>query len=233
VVEVEVTFTAPSDWGTTVFYRNTTNNSGTATEIERGKKKRIHDQSVSYGSTYYYWAKVADRSGNLSGFSPSSSHSITVAQIVTADVGSAQIGGAEIKTGSSGVATTNIAANAVSVIGLYSNDGTSNIDATETEVGTITVSTDGGATKIEGGANVYGTDHEIALRIRKDSTSGSMLAFAHLDLYGSIHRGVIAITGVDASPSGSQVYKLTAQRLNGSGTVAVSYRRLTPAHLKR
>lgn len=91
VVEITITATPPSDWGTTIFYRNTTNNSGTATEIGRGKTKRWTDQEPSYGTTYYYWAKVADASGNLSGFSPSSGHSITISQIVTADVGTGAI----------------------------------------------------------------------------------------------------------------------------------------------
>lgn len=85
-VEIDLTFTAPPDWDVTILYRNTTNNSGTAVEIERGQKKRFHDQNVSYGTTYYYWAKVKDYSGNLSGFSPSSSHSVSVATIVTDDI---------------------------------------------------------------------------------------------------------------------------------------------------
>ena len=86
IVEIDLTFTAPADWATTQLYRNTSNNSGTATLIETGKKKRFHDENVSYGTTYYYWGKVVDLTGNLSGFSPSSAHSITVAKIVTIDV---------------------------------------------------------------------------------------------------------------------------------------------------
>lgn len=92
IVEIIITASPPADWGTTIFYRNTTNDSGTAVEIGRGKTKQWTDQDTVYGRTYYYWAKVADGSGNLSGFSPSSGHSITVAQIVTGDVGNSQIG---------------------------------------------------------------------------------------------------------------------------------------------
>lgn len=85
IVEIDVTFAIPLDWGTTILYRNTTNDYGAATEIERGRKTRFHDQNVSYGASYYYWAKVADKSSNLSGFSPSASHSITVARASTDD----------------------------------------------------------------------------------------------------------------------------------------------------
>lgn len=92
VVEIDATFTPPSDWAAVRLYRHTSNSSGSATEIDRGKKKRFHDNNVSYGSTYYYWFKVEDRSGNLSGFSPSSSHSITVGKIDSADVEDGAIG---------------------------------------------------------------------------------------------------------------------------------------------
>lgn len=86
VVEIDFTFTAPSDWGAVELYRNTTNNSGTATLIETKKAKLFHDANVTYGVTYYYWAKVVDLSGNKSGFSPSTAHSIAVTQITNQDL---------------------------------------------------------------------------------------------------------------------------------------------------
>lgn len=86
VVEIDLTFTEPADWGTVELYRNTTNDSGTATVIDTKKAKRFHDQNVTYGQIYYYWGKLIDLSGNKSGFSPSSAHSITVAQVVTGDI---------------------------------------------------------------------------------------------------------------------------------------------------
>lgn len=48
IVELEATFTAPPDWGTVVWYRNTFNNSATAAEIGRGKTTRFTDRNVSY-----------------------------------------------------------------------------------------------------------------------------------------------------------------------------------------
>lgn len=86
VVEVEFTFAAPADWSYTELYRHTVNNSAASTMIQQNKVKRFHDENVTYGTTYYYWAKVVDQSGNKSGFSPSAGHSVTVAQVVTGDV---------------------------------------------------------------------------------------------------------------------------------------------------
>lgn len=74
----------PSDWSHTELYRNTVNNSGTATLIETRKAMVFHDANVNYGTTYYYWAKVVDLSGNKSGFSPSAS--ITVGTVDTGDI---------------------------------------------------------------------------------------------------------------------------------------------------
>ena len=99
VVEVRVTTTPPSDWGTTRLYRNTTNNSGTATEIASGKKLVFHDENVTYGTTYFYWAKIEDQSANLSGFSPSSSHSVTVVRIVTNDITDSNVTNGKLGSG--------------------------------------------------------------------------------------------------------------------------------------
>lgn len=110
-VEISVTFTEPADWGTTELYRNTTDNSATATLIDSKKAHTFHDTNVSYGSTYYYWAKVIGMSAtavNTSGFSPSSGHSITVQQVLTADVADSNITTAKIND--LGVTTAKVAA---------------------------------------------------------------------------------------------------------------------------
>lgn len=80
-VEIDVTFAEPADWGTVELYHNTVDNSATATLVETKKAKRFHDANVTYGTPYFYWAKVVDLTGNKSGFSPSTSHSILLLQI--------------------------------------------------------------------------------------------------------------------------------------------------------
>jgi hypothetical protein len=50
-------------------YRNTTNNSGTATEIAEVRASRFVDTQVTLGTDYFYWVKAVDFSENVSGFS--------------------------------------------------------------------------------------------------------------------------------------------------------------------
>lgn len=86
-VEIDVTFAEPADWSSVELYRNTVNNSSTASLIETKKAKRFHDVNVAFENTYHYWAKVVDFSGNKSGFSPSLNHSITPSQVGTSHLG--------------------------------------------------------------------------------------------------------------------------------------------------
>lgn len=85
VVEIDLTYTRPADFASVELYRNTTNNSATATKIDTKAGTRFHDENISYGVTYFYWAKVVDRTGNKSAFSPSSGHSITIGRLATGD----------------------------------------------------------------------------------------------------------------------------------------------------
>ena len=50
-------------------FRSTTNNSGTASKIATTSANYFIDTNVTPGTTYYYWAKSVDRSGNVSTFS--------------------------------------------------------------------------------------------------------------------------------------------------------------------
>jgi len=86
VVEIQVTFAEPVDWGQTELWRGTTNDVTAASKITSNKSHIFHDTNVSYGTLYYYWARVVGISGNTGGYSPSSGHSITVSQVLTADV---------------------------------------------------------------------------------------------------------------------------------------------------
>lgn len=50
-------------------YRNTTNNSGTATKIAEFAARGFVDESATPGDTYWYWVKAVNRSGVASAFS--------------------------------------------------------------------------------------------------------------------------------------------------------------------
>jgi hypothetical protein len=123
-VEIEFTGATPSDWSHVDLYRHTSDASGSATVIKSGKKKDFHDDNVSYGSTYYYWGKVVDFTGNASAFSPSSSHSITVTKVGTTDIADDAIGTDQVDTLNASVisagtisASVNMSANSINVAG--------------------------------------------------------------------------------------------------------------------
>lgn len=83
---VSVTCTSPSDADVDKIeiWRNTTNASGSATRIavlstRPSAANRFLDVVVTLGSTYYYWAKALDRSGNTSAFSSVASATLAAA----------------------------------------------------------------------------------------------------------------------------------------------------------
>ena len=59
---------ADKDLSKIYIYRNTTNNSGTAVKIAEIDGTSYFDKDVVVGTTYYYWFKSIDTSGNLSTF---------------------------------------------------------------------------------------------------------------------------------------------------------------------
>lgn len=50
-------------------WRHTSNSSGSASKVADVRASRFVDTLVTAGTTYYYWKKAVDRSGNVSGFS--------------------------------------------------------------------------------------------------------------------------------------------------------------------
>lgn len=68
---VQLAWTNPTvaDWFQTEVWRNTSNNSGTATRIGSVSASTYADSGLASGTTYYYWLKAKDFSGNTSGFS--------------------------------------------------------------------------------------------------------------------------------------------------------------------
>lgn len=96
-VEIVATFAEPPFPWTAELWRNTTNDVTTATKIDAKAAHGFHDVNVTYTSTYYYWVRTVGLNGvNYSGWSPSSSHSITVSRVVTNDIGSAQVTNSEM-----------------------------------------------------------------------------------------------------------------------------------------
>lgn len=66
-IRLKVNESTDVDYKHTVWYRNTINDSATATIIGRKAGDVFNDtEDLVIGTTYYYWAKHRDRSGNLS-----------------------------------------------------------------------------------------------------------------------------------------------------------------------
>ncbi len=91
------------DLSSVLVYRHTSNSSGSATLIatvnaERGQKGGFTDTGLTSSTTYYYWVKARDTSGNLSGFS--SVASVTTAQIANSDIAAGTITADRILAGS-------------------------------------------------------------------------------------------------------------------------------------
>lgn len=139
--------------------------------------------------------------------------------------------------GLTGAPTVGVIQNAVVVGAAFSNDGIVSINGAtaETELGTVTISTPGGAVDIFAKGSVA-TDTPSAwpliLRIRKDSLSGTILdevrTTTSLD-------GATNNLGYDGSPASTQTYKFSGVIGSGdSGMVSeTAFRRLVAVARKR
>jgi hypothetical protein len=68
---IQLTWTNPTDadWFQTEIWRSTTNNSATATRIGSVSASTYADSGLASATTYYYWLKTKDYTGNTSAFS--------------------------------------------------------------------------------------------------------------------------------------------------------------------
>ena len=103
-------------------YRHTSNVSASATKIASINSDYFVDQNIATATTYYYWVKAVDFSGNASGFSASANASATT---LTADLGSIET---DIST-----LQTNVGSLQGSVINLNSNVSTAQSNITQAQ----------------------------------------------------------------------------------------------------
>lgn len=216
-VEIDLAIDTSADWAGYKIYRNTTTDPNTATLIDSKKATKFHDVNISYGVTYFYWARSFDLSGNISGFAVTT-YSITPVQVPTSDV----------------------ADNAITADGLYTNAGSINVtDTTEVELGSLTISTVGGSVLVLARCHLLssGGYPTWTFRIRKDSLSGTILDSVDVTFpSGSGFAWPISLLGSDSSPAASQTYKLTgaaSPAYIGPGTVTVKARAIVAFHRKK
>jgi hypothetical protein len=132
------------------------------------------------------------------------------------------------------IQTGSVIANAINNNGQFLNDGWVDV-TTETEVGSVTISTDGGSVEIFGKCSFQKTvsgASNVHLRLRKDSITGTVLDQVDVGIAAAVSAPAAAgLLGYDASPSASQTYKLTAAV--DAGTIAVWLRRITVGNRKK
>ena len=195
-----------------------------------GQSTTITLNQIAYSTTRYLRVRAHDFSGNIGSYSASLSFSF--AQVVTGDIGSGQVGGTEIGTGA--VATGNVAANAVTASGLYSINSSFGLSTSEQEIGTLTISTNGGGVVIIAKARVGTTlnGDGISLWLRKDTIStGTQLDYGDFGIIGAYGDAVVTLIGFDSSPAATQTYKLSASANNAFSVVIE--RRIVSFNLKK
>lgn len=130
-----------ADWDVTEVWRSQTNDSNTASKVAEHRGIVYVDDKLNNSTTYYYWLKSRDFSGNVSGFDRAryDGLSATTLQVVTADIANFQVtedliaaaaitqnklaGGSVVNTkiASGAVEADKIAANAVSADKIAAN----------------------------------------------------------------------------------------------------------------
>ena len=79
-----------TDYKSTDVYRYTSNSSGSAVKIASITGESFVDQNIAADTTYYYWTKAVDYSGNYSGFSAVASTNaieVTASEVVDGTIG--------------------------------------------------------------------------------------------------------------------------------------------------
>ena len=129
------------------------------------------------------------------------------------------------------VITTQVKDEAINISSIFIEDSSLTLSTTnETEIGTITLVTDGGVTEVFGKVNLDNATPAVIIRIRKDSITGTQLD------QSTFSEGVnqnITVVGLDTDPpTGNKTYKLTATKSSG-GNRSVSFRRLLAGSRKK
>lgn len=153
---------------------------------ERGKKMAFRDRSVAYGTTYYYWLRAVDASGNAS--SETSSVNASPSRTATDDI-------------SDNAVTVPIAANTSNWIYMVYN--------TWTEIQTIaSITTHGGKVLLNFSFDVVDSDsidHKYKCRVQRDSTDvyvGNLIDIA------ASKNGSFAASIMDEPSAGTYHYDL-------------------------
>lgn len=172
-------------------YRNTTNNSGTATYIASVSASAFTDASVAESTTYYYFISAYDRSGNES----------------------AKSTGASVTTGSVVSGATLSRATGSSTIGLNSGSQTTIVTVNKSG-STFLIS---GNVIVENQDSV--ADSGVTVRVYRDSTV--IYTFPNFNMAAYEIDGPVAFSLSDNPGSGTYDYTVKAYRTVSGATILV------------
>jgi hypothetical protein len=173
-------------------YRNTTNNSGTATYIASVSASAFTDASVAESTTYYYFISAYDRSGNES----------------------AKSTGASVTTGAVGAGATVSSATGANTIGLNAG-GQTTICTINKTAATFGIS---GNVIVENLDAV--ADTGVTVRVFRDSTS--IFVLPNFNMPGFAITGPVAFSLSDSPGSGTYDYSVRAYRTVSRASILVT-----------
>lgn len=232
LVVVEWTPPTDADWDLVEIWRSTTNNSATAAKVGEIRGILFIDDGLANATTYFYWLKSRDFSGNVSAFDPGptsgvsattltiqtvdivdnaitapkiTANAVTAPKIDTAAVTEAKVAAAaitETKIDSNAVTTAKIAANAVTANEIAANT----ITASEIAASTITATQIAAntITAVEIAANTITASQIAALTITGSEIAAGAITAVKIAA-NTITANEIAANSINASEINSAV----------------------------
>lgn len=201
-------------------HRNTTNAFGTSSLIATVFVTRFVDAAVTLNSSYFYWMRAVDRSGNLSPIHPGSTAGVAAAPL---HIGTPEVG-----------------SNAITQIQEFANDGVSADITTEADIsnGGVIITTGGGPILIIGKAKAKNAAAsgatDTTLRVRRGTANSSPL----VDEASARHPSIgdpytLVCEKVDPQPAGTYTYTLRGLASGAGGHATFEFRRLQVVEIKR
>lgn len=172
IKNIRLDWTNPSDKDLKVVdvYRHTSNSSGSASKIASIDGESFVDQNITEDTTYYYWLKAIDYSGNTSGFSGVASGSASLVTGSTIQFETIT----ETEIADNAITTPKIEANAVTAAKINVGE----LSAISADMGTLTagvINTAGGSTKLSLGADGAANSAVYITRTSTSSGDGVMM----------------------------------------------------------
>ena len=203
------TYNTETDMSHYEIWRNTADDSSTATKIGQVKTNLFWDSDLTSGTSYYYWIKAVDHLGNISGFNATAGTTATPRNVETSDITDTAITTGKLadlaveaaKLANSAVTSTKIANLAVGTAAI------NNLAVTEAKIDDLAV-TNAKINDLDAGKITAGTldaARIAASSITADKISVTNLAAINADL-GAVTAGTIDLPTTGWIKGGQTAY---------------------------